>query len=263
MIRKNTSLYWEIVENLVMNREVFKSQCLTLLFCAFAALFFLSAKAPYIPTDEELDYAQLANTITEVKAPYLKGNCVVFTQEKNARHIGISFDFENFGTIHSFKKRVLLDDDLNEADSLYFYILNLPDEVQSFEYRIVIDGLWTTDPMNERKVYNREARITLSYFDASREIPSITQMQNDGFVHFVYMGKTGQEVRLGGSFTNWDSWIYKMQEVAPGFYELSLPLPPGKYEYAYFTGITSFIDETNPERCYTLDGKKASLLIVN
>ena len=53
-----------------------------------------------------------------------------------------------------------------------------------------------------------------------------------------------------------------MTEVSPGLYELELPLPPGKYEYAFYTGITSFPDNTNPQKCYTPDGRTASLLIV-
>ena len=48
----------------------------------------------------------------------------------------------------------------------------------------------------------------------------------------------------------------------PGKYQLDLPLPPGKYEYAYYIGMKSYPDKTNPERCYTPDGKEASLLVV-
>jgi hypothetical protein len=82
-------------------------------------------------------------------------------------------------------------------------------------------------------------------------------------VKFVYRGKSGQKIRLGGNFTNWDSWIYHLTETSPGLYQVELPLPPGKYEYAFYTGITSFPDDGNPQKCYTPDGKIASLLIVN
>ena len=53
-----------------------------------------------------------------------------------------------------------------------------------------------------------------------------------------------------------------MKEVKPGVYELNLPLLPGKYEYAFYSGIASFPDATNPVKVYTEDGKVASLLIV-
>ena len=249
-------------ENEGMNRDFLKTQFFSLLLCAFASVFFLSAKAAPVLTDEELDYAQIASTISHVDEPYLKGDYVIFTADKNARHVGIAFDFENFSKIHSYKQRTLRDSEFNVKDSLYFYILKLPKEVQSFKYRLVIDGLWTTDPTNPASSYNNTARLTLSDFDASREIPVITEKKSDGLVHFVYKGESGQQVRLGGSFTNWDSWIYELKETERGVYCLNLPLPPGKYEYAYFTGTTSFIDETNPKRCYTQEGKKASLLIV-
>ncbi|MBQ0040277.1 MAG: glycogen-binding domain-containing protein [Treponema sp.] len=222
-----------------------------------------AAEAKAHLNDDQLDYAEIVNSIDAVEAPYLKGDYVVFTQEHNARHIGIAFDFEEYRTIHSFQIKKFMDMEYKESGSICFFIMKLPKDILSLNYRLVVDGLWTVDPMNPDVVFNREANLSLSHFDASRYIPPVTEKNNDGLVHFVYRGKSGQQVRVGGSFTNWDSWIYKMTEVSPGLYEFALPLPPGKYEYAFYTGITSFPDKGNPERCYTNDGKIASLLVVN
>ena len=224
-------------------------------------LFAQSKKAPVL-TDEELDYAQLVSDITEVRSPYLKGDYVIFTANSSARFVGIAFDFENFSTIHQFKKRSLRDIEYNVSDSLYFYILELPKNIQNVGYRLVIDGLWTFDPTNENKSYVQSVGAVLSQVNVSRSIPLVTEKLENGVVRFVYRGKTGQKVRLGGNFTNWDSWIYEMQEVSPGLYEFELPLPPGVYDYAYYTGISSMTDSTNPNKIYTLDGKEASRITV-
>lgn len=242
-----------------MKKTIFLSMTLMLFFTSLA----FAAKEVPLPTEEELDYLKLASSLSGPREPYMSGDFVVFTADKNARHVGIAFDFENFEVIHSFKLKNLYDQDFEVADSFYFYILSLPKTVQKIQYRIVVDGLWTTDPLNPRKVYNRDTEMMLSELLAKRDIPPVTEKhEDDGLVHFIYEGKSGQEIRLGGSFTHWDSWIYRLKEVAPGLYALALPLAPGTYQYAYYTGTTSFIDVTNPERCYTPEGKMASQIVV-
>ena len=152
--------------------------------------------------------------------------------------------------------------DFEPKESLFFYILELPKNIQEIKYRMVFDGLWSLDPLNEKKVFDENTNLYLSYFDAGRTIPDITEVKSNGKVRFVYKGKSGQQIRLGGSFTCWDSWIYEMKETAPGLYEFELALAPGTYQYAFYSGMTSFIDSENPERCYTKDGKEASMLII-
>ena len=53
-----------------------------------------------------------------------------------------------------------------------------------------------------------------------------------------------------------------MVEVQRGKYQLDIPLPAGVYYYNYYSGITSFIDETNPSKGYTEDGRIASRIEV-
>lgn len=235
------------------------------LSCLLLALFVIPSFSEDVVhmTDEELDYAEIVNRIQGLGAPYLDGDNVIFTYPNTVRYVGIAFEFENFQTIHNFSVKRFYDAEYEESGSLCFYVLELPKHLETVNYRLVVDGLWTTDPQNSSTVYSDKASIKLSHFDASRFIPRVTEQRDDGIVHFVYQGAANLKVRLAGSFTNWDSWIYVMKETSPGFYELNLNLPPGRYEYAYYTGITSFPDRGNPERVYTNEGKTASLLIVN
>ncbi|MBP5358465.1 MAG: isoamylase [Treponema sp.] len=208
------------------------------------------------------EYADIAATIRSVSEPYLKGDYVIFTQKNTARYIGIAFDFEKYRTIHKFQIKQFRDEEYEVEDSIYFYILKLPKNVQELNYRLVVDGLWTTDPENPITEYNEEADLMLSQLDVSRNIPLVTEKKEDGLIHFVYLGESGQQIRLGGSFTNWDSWIYQLEEVTPGVYQIALSLPPGTYDYAYYTGVTSFPDRTNTQRSYSPEGKVASRLVI-
>ncbi len=241
-----------------MKKKFFISMCV-LMFCAFSVS---AAKKNIEYTDEELDLANTASQIQKVEKPYLKGNDVIFTFPFNCRHVGIAFDFEDYKTVHSYMLKKITDMDGEVSDSFYFYVLNLPKNIKEFNYRIITDGLWILDPLNSETVYDENTELMLSHFNANREIKPVTEKTSSGSIRFVYQGETGKIIRLAGSFTNWDSWIYELQEVKKGLYTFELNLPPGKYEYAYFSGFNSFPDISNPNRCYSNDGKVASLLIV-
>ena len=226
----------------------------------FAAASFAQKAAPL--SDEEAEKVELAIKIKEVQAPVLKGDYVVFTAANTARFVGIAFDFEDFHIIHPYELRNVYDADGTVTKSFFFYALKLDKTMKDIKYRVVVDGLWTLDPTNKEKIYDAPTGLMLSYFDANRDIPPATEVQKGGVVRFVYQGEEGQQVRLGGSFTNWDSWIYEMKEVKPGLYQFDLPLPPGTYQYAFFTGVNIMVDHSNPQRCYSPDGKVASQLTV-
>ena len=126
------------------------------------------------------EYADIAATIRSVSEPYLKGDYVIFTQKNDARYIGIAFDFEQYRTIHKFQIKQFRDEEYEVEDSIYFYILKLPKNVQELNYRLVVDGLWTTDPENPITEYNEEADLMLSQLDVSRNIPLVTEKKEDG-----------------------------------------------------------------------------------
>lgn len=253
-----------------MNKNSFFSAALFLFLISTGTLAFAKSDSsepirPYVApaTIEEADEAEIVSTIREVKAPYVQGDNLIFTAKNNARHIGIAFEHENYNTIHSFRIRKIYDIEYKVQDSLQFYILKLPKDLQVVNYRLIIDGLWTCDPYNENKVYSTKTGVLISQVNARRSVPLVTEQGKDGYVRFVYKGAKGQQIRLGGTFTNWDSWIYIMKEVTPGIYQLELPLPPGTYQYAYYNGMNTIVDKTNPVRCYAPDGKEASQIVVN
>jgi len=235
-----------------------------LCLATFAISLYINAWAQPLSYDnDDLILNEILTQTNKVASPTLHEDFVVFTAEKSARYVGIVFDFENYSQIHNFQLRNIRDEEYEISNSFYFYILKLPKNIQAFNYRLIIDGLWTTDPTNITQVYDKETGLILSHLDVSRDTPIITEDNSNGLVRFVYKGNSGQKIRLGGSFTNWDSWIYELQEIAPGLYQLELPLPPGTYDYAFYNGMNSMADNTNPVKVYTADGKIASRIVVN
>ncbi len=223
---------------------------------------FTSISAENVQTDK-YDYDQLVTSVRGVQAPIISDEYIIFTADSSARNVCITFDFENYRQLHAFSLRKTYDWEGEETGSWYFYVLRIPDKTQKISYKLIIDGLWTIDPVNPNSLYDEENGIQLSYVDIPQKDEKITECIPNGFTKFVCESEPGQKIRLGGSFTNWDSWIYEMKEVEPGKYEICLPLPAGTYYYAYFTGLKRFIDVTNPHKAYTSDGKMASLITIN
>ena len=239
-----------------------KKYILSLMLAAVFLCFNVWAQ-PDTYDNDDLYLNQINTEVKSVGSPVRYGDFIVFTADSDARYVGISFDFEDYSQIHNFQLKKINDDNYELASSFYLYILKLPKEILNFNYRMVIDGIWTTDPNNPEKFFDRDIGIMVSHLDASREIPIVTEKNTRGLVRFIYKGNPGQKIRLGGTFTNWDSWIYELTEVSPGLYQIDLSLPPGTYDYAFYTGMNSMPDNTNPLKVYTSDGRIASRIKVD
>ena len=230
-------------------------------------LAILSAATPLRAKEKQTapdtyEYDLTLTNINGVKPPYVANNYIVFTAPVTANSIGIAFDFEEFRQIHYFQLRKNYSPEGEVTSSYYFYITEAPKKLPRVCYRLIIDGLWTVDPNNEHISYNENENYALSCIDLPPADIEITEKLDTGLTHFVCHTESGQKIRLGGTFTNWDSWIYEMRETLPGKYEIDIPLHPGTYYYSYYNGITSFPDDTNPSRGYANDGRIVSCITV-
>ena len=54
--------------------------------------------------------------------------------------------------------------------------------------------------------------------------------------------KAGGPVFVAGSFNNWSTNATPMKEVRPGTWEVTLKLPPGEYQFRYFSNGQWFTD---------------------
>lgn len=237
------------------------------LFVAFALFSLATSFGAEI---EAVAYNNMIAGISRAREPVVSGRYVVFTASGKARHTAIAFEHEGYAKIHSFQRIVRKDEkgepqkdaDGKAIEPVLFYIAEVPSGHREIRYRMVIDGLWTTDPLNARSAYDYANGMTVSTLAV--DYYEIFQTANvaSGQVRFTYEGTPGEVIRLAGNFNNWDPFMYEMAEMSPGKYELTLPLPPGTWQYAYFAGTEQLPDTTNHERVYTKDGRVASVVRV-
>lgn len=237
----------------------------TTLFCAL-----ILVSSGFTAGIEAVTYNTLIAGISRIREPVVSGKYIVFTTYGKARHAGIAFEYEHYTKTYSFK-RIVRKNELGErqkdefgkpVESILFYIAEVPPGMTEIRYRMVIDGLWTTDPLNTITVYDYANGMNISVVPVEYYEIFQTQNVNRGQVRFTYSGMPGKTIRLAGSFNNWDPFMYEMEEISPGKYELLLPLPAGTWHYAYFEGSTQVPDNTNSQRVYTKDGRVASVVTV-
>ena len=218
------------------------------------------AAAPVNYQNFELD--TLLHNIEKPCEPIVTEDYIIFTANTQNRSVGIAFDFENYQVIHPFQVLSITDDEGKSTRRHLFYCYQRQHRFDTLKYRLVIDGLWTTDPLNPNREYDEQVNLYFSKLENLGQIRIETEAKNDT-VKFIYKGESGLKLQLAGTFTNWDPWIYQLEEIQPGLYELELPLTSGTYYYNYYLGLTPILDNTNPEKIYTADGRSASVIRVD
>lgn len=211
---------------------------------------------------ESVTLNNLMASISRAREPVISGRYVIFTASGNARFAGIAFDFERYGKTHPFQRLIRRDADGKQLENLLFFIAEVPPETAEIHYRMVIDGLWTTDPLNAETRYDYSNGMSVSRLEVPRYEVFKTAQSPAGSVRFTWEGKTGKRITLAGSFNGWDPFMYEMEERSPGRYVLDLPLPAGTWYYAYFEGTDQLQDPNNDDRVYTKDGRVASVVTV-
>jgi hypothetical protein len=210
-------------------------------------------------------------------APEVFEDGVIFTAPSTHRRVGISFAPEGFAKVHWFENMRRAKDELtpneekskNEADryrdsGILFYVLPIaPPEDREVYYRLVIDGLWATDPLNPQYRIDQKSGIVRSLIVMPEfKKPPTAFDGGAGTLTFNYEAPSGETITVGGSFNGWDPFMYELRETKPGVYSLTLPLPPGTYHYVFFHRGQRILDPYNHNRVYTTEGIAATEAVV-
>ena len=230
-------------------------------------VFFLSCSvlsAEEVSTIDGIEsdaYLHMVGDIIRVAPPKLVDKYIIFTSKADARHVAIAFEHENYAKLHSFR-RLVPDKEAGSVllEPLLFYIMELPEDKECLKYRLVVDGLWTSDPVNANEEFDPEMRVTVSTLSIPPRHDIKTRILDERTVKFVYVGEPHKKISVAGSFNNWDPFMYFMKEKTDGIYEINLSLPKGTHVYSYFLGTKMYVDSTNPARYYSVDGKVASVI---
>jgi hypothetical protein len=217
-------------------------------------------------------------------APIVYEDAVIFTAPSSLRRIGVAFAYEGFSRVYWLRKMIVPQDPLiaeippgkkvpdpYRDSGILFYVHQLPESIRNveagtspvLEYRMIIDGLWTTDPSNT--LVRKDAVSGLLY--SAIPIPALDNKPAPlsgppETLSFSFKGPPGETVTVAGSFNGWDPFMYELTENPAGVYSLVLPLPPGTYQYIFFHRGERYLDPYNFNRIYTKEGKAASQIVI-
>ena len=219
---------------------------------------------------------QLMDRLLSLKgpvAPEVLDNLVIFTASSSLRRVGIAFANEGFSKVHWFRQ-LLVPRDPNEIpedekkpnrykdSGIVFYLHQLPEGALEIEYRLIIDGLWTTDPYNPDSRRDT-AGLSISILSIPpRHVVPHPLKGPSGSLSFVFKGPPGEMVSVGGSFNNWDPFMYELREGPAGTYSINIPLPPGRYQYVFFHRGQRYPDPYNQNRIFSRNGLIASEIVI-
>jgi hypothetical protein len=208
--------------------------------------------------------------------PEIYEDGVLFTASSSFRRVGIAFAHEGFSKVYWFKKLLVTRDDIIPGtvklkdpldayrdSGILFHVYTVPGDIRELEYRLIIDGLWTVDPLNPQYRMDPQSGIVRSTV-ALPEIKRATSTFDGppGSLSFSYQAPPGEIITVAGTFNGWDPFMYELRETGPGTYGLILPLPPGVYHYVFFHRGQRILDPNNHNRVYTAEGKSASEAVV-
>ena len=232
---------------------------------------------------ESYQFIDYIRGISAPGKPQIYEDGVVFTASSSYQRVGISFAHEGYAKVHWLKRLVVPRDqaelfvegklqkniDPNIDSGIMFHIQIIPANLKNMDYRMIIDGLWTTDPMNPLTVTGlsgvMESRVPLTAVSAAgaREEPKVPQSAAmPGTYRFSFKAPVGETVTVCGSFNSWDPFMYELRETRPGFYSLSLSLPPGIHQYVFYYRGERIPDPANARMLYSRDGRVVSEAVV-
>ncbi len=195
--------------------------------------------------------------LTTAVAPKIVGNYVLFTFSpgNKVRFVGIAFENQDFRTIHTFSRN---------QHGVFFYLYPVPQDRTDIVYRLVVDGLWRSDPHNPDRVADPTG-VFLSKVQIPPQQIQITHspiIKGNGDVEFFFKAPPNRTVSIAGDFNNWDPFMNQLTETKGDFYTITLRIPPGTHAYYFVSNGTPISDPLNPRVDFSSDGTKTSVFTV-
>jgi hypothetical protein len=222
----------------------------------------------------DTDSYEFSERLIQVKAadkPEIIDDGVLFTAPSSYRSVGIAFSHENFAQIYWFRKLLTLAEQgpppengkqpppRYDDSGVLFFAYTPPESVRTLEYRLIVNGLWTADPLNPLRRENANSGIYNSVvLLPERKRPPKVFDGPPGSLNFHFTASPGETITVAGDFNGWDPFMHSLTEVAPGRYSLTLSLPPGTYHYVFYHQGRRLIDPINGKPVYDKYGNAVS-----
>ena len=224
---------------------------ITLLRCLMLLCFVVGAEAAFAANPQALDLAMKSAAVAQ--PPRMVGDTLIlsYKPDRPVRMVGVRFENEAWAILHLYQ--------VNE-NGVFVFAYPVPEGVLSMRYRIVVDGLWMTDPTNEAVIVD-ELGNEFSVFTLEKEPsrPIVNpRPERDGELTFIFRGIPGKRVALVGDFNNWDPFMTLMKENAPGVFSVTVRVPAGGHWYYFLTEGRRVLDRFNARRGTDPDGDAVS-----
>lgn len=206
------------------------------------------------PFDIEL-YLETAS-IKHATAPRVIGGNILlsYSAPLMSQSVSLALEHEDYRILHRYQKN---------KHGIFVLSLPLPEGRQKIRYRLIVDGLWSTDP--NAKIERDSRRLLVSYFilesNSGAPAPGV-KLLGDGRTRFICQGISGDSVSLVGDFNSWDPFLTPMPEspVYPGVYSVTLTLPDEARYYRYVLNGREIIDPANPKIARNNRGEMVSAI---
>ena len=233
--------------HLPQKRKVSLLRCL-LLACMIAG----ATAGAFAAQPQTLDLA--LNGLKDSQPPHLVDDVLILSYRpagQGTRFVGARFDTENYAVVHAFSRNQY---------GIFVLDYQVPEDTRVLHYRLVVDGLWVSDPSNPDAEMDRQGNL-ISLFTIEKEPvrPIVNpRREADGSVTFVFRGQPGRRVAIGGDFNNWDPFMNPLTETEPGLYRATLRLLPGAHWYLFFSDGHWALDQFNSDTALDPDGNPVS-----
>lgn len=225
-----------------------------------AALLLITTIPAFSIGEYSLSIHTLISELKEAKKPIFIDNKILFTYSigtKFTRRVAIAFDTDNFRQVYPLLK--------NEYN-VFFIARELPINTDSLGYRLIVDGVWTDDPVNTNSFLSPErvkvSRIVIPRSSYKKKVSPIISTNRN--VRFIYNDISNKQVYLSGNFNNWDPFMLRMKEESenPGTYSISLRMSEGSHYYKFVADGISVQDPNNPDKAYDKRGNAVSVVSI-
>ncbi|MBN2051573.1 MAG: hypothetical protein JW760_14065 [Spirochaetales bacterium] len=212
--------------------------------------------------NDETVSTRLHFTFIEAKgprSPFVLDGHVIFTyqQDEPARYVAASFEHENFTVKHPFERYTP-----EGGKEVFLLAFPIPPAADTLVYRIIVDGLWMSDPANRDYILDVNGIPLSRYRIPPREVTKSYPVIEGSEVTFVFTGQRNQRITVAGTFNRWDPFMYPLEETSPGRYEKTLRLAPGDHVYHFIVNGAGYADPRNPEYRFDVDGNRFSLFTI-
>ncbi len=218
--------------------------CLTLLSAAFSP-----ARLHSLVIDDFSVHMQIMG-LYEARAPFVVSDHIILSYEQPRhdhppRYVAAAFQHENFSEMHTYS--------INQH-GVFVLAIPVPRNQDRLVYRLRVNSIWLADPVNPQNIHDDAGRAlsVINVPEPPESLYRVPVVDESGQLHLQLREEPGQEVFVSGTFNNWDPFMHRARETAPGIYEIELRVNPNQqHYYIFYINGRRYLDPSNPEIAYT------------